>query len=82
MRSKRTRAGTVEPGRSVSAKRGVNRSIIDQRWGMLADTFKNKLFGGELQIVDRAYTSQPYPAGMPTMQTQLLHATCKQAGTP
>jgi putative transposase len=56
--------GTVEePGRNVRAKRGLNRSILDQGWGMFADMLKYKLVerGGELQFVDPAYTSQCCP---------------------
>lgn len=32
----RSAAGTVdEPGRGVSAKRGLNRSILEQTWGLI-----------------------------------------------
>lgn len=54
-------AGTIkEPGKSVKAKSGLNRSILDQGW----HTFKNLLqykfdwLGGELIVVDPKYTSQ------------------------
>ena len=53
--------GTMEdPGKSVAAKSGLNRSILDQGW----HTFKNLLqykfdwSGGELIVVDPKYTSQ------------------------
>lgn len=54
-------AGTIEkPGKSVTAKSGLNRSILDQGW----HTFKNLLqykfneSGGDLIVVDPKYTSQ------------------------
>lgn len=54
-------SGTVEkPGKNVAAKSGLNRSILDQGWGMFENMFKYKLpeRGGELQFVDPPYTSQ------------------------
>jgi putative transposase len=57
----RSAKGTVEnPGTNVKAKSGLNRSILDQGWGMFATMLKYKLAerGGELQYVDPAYTSQ------------------------
>ena len=55
--------GTVDnPGRNVKAKSGLNRSILDQRWGMFAVVLDYKLSerGGELVLVyvDPVYTSQ------------------------
>lgn len=53
--------GTVEePGRNVAAKSGLNRSILDQGWGMFATMLRYKLAerGGQLVEVDPAYTSQ------------------------
>jgi putative transposase len=53
--------GTVEnPGRNVAAKKGLNRSILDQGWYAFSTMLKYKLTerGGELQQVDPAYTSQ------------------------
>lgn len=53
--------GTVEnPGTNVAAKSGLNRSILDQGWGMFATMLGYKLSerGGELLKVAAAYTSQ------------------------
>jgi putative transposase len=53
--------GTTEaPGKNVKAKSGLNRSILDQGWGMFATMLGYKLSerGGELIYVDPAYTSQ------------------------
>ena len=57
----RSAKGTVEnPGTNVKAKSGLNRSILDQGWGMFATMLNYKLAerGGELVYVDPAYTSQ------------------------
>ncbi|MBN6749316.1 transposase [Acidithiobacillus sp. PG05] len=53
--------GTVEqPGRNVRQKSGLNKSILDQGWGMLKQMLGYKLqwAGGTLLLVDPAYTSQ------------------------
>lgn len=53
--------GTVEkPGRKVRQKSGLNKSILDQGWGMLKQMLSYKLpwAGGMLLLVDPAYTSQ------------------------
>lgn len=53
--------GTVDnPGRNVKAKSGLNRSILDQGWGMFATMLNYKLAerGGELAKVEAAFTSQ------------------------
>jgi putative transposase len=57
-------AGSIEaPGKDVVAKSGLNRSILDQGWGMFARLLGYKLAerGGELQFVNPAYTSQTCP---------------------
>jgi len=57
-------AGTVdEPGTNVAAKSGLNRSILRNGWGMLRSQLKYKLerTGGELLVVNPAYTSQDCP---------------------
>jgi len=57
----RSAMGTVDnPGKNVAAKSGLNRSILDQGWGMFATMLKYKFAerGGELQYIDPAYTSQ------------------------
>ena len=53
--------GTVEtPGRNVAAKSGLNRSILEQTWGMIRQqlTYKAEWAGRELVVVDPRYTSQ------------------------
>lgn len=56
--------GTVDaPGRNVRQKSGLNKSILDQGWGMLKQMLEYKLqwSGGMLLLVDLAYTSQTCP---------------------
>ena len=53
--------GTAEqPGTNVRAKSGLNRSILDQGWGMFRGFLGYKLAerGGRLEEVNPAYTSQ------------------------
>ncbi len=53
--------GTVEiPAKNAKAKRGLNRSIIQQSWGLLFKMLEYKLEerGGQLIKVDPKYTSQ------------------------
>jgi putative transposase len=57
----RSAKGTVEsPSTNVRAKSGLNRSILDQGWGMFAAmlSYKLPMRGGELGYVDPPYTSQ------------------------
>ena len=54
-------SGTVEnKGRQVKAKSGLNKSILDQGWGMMIDMleYKQHWRGGLLVKVDPRYTSQ------------------------
>lgn len=54
-------AGTVErPGRSVRAKAGLNRSILDAAWGEFARqlAYKVEWRGGRVILVSPAYTSR------------------------
>ncbi|HAO60100.1 MAG TPA: transposase [Psychrobacter sp.] len=54
-------SGTLDnKGRNVKAKSGLNKSILDQGWGMMADMleYKQKWQGGILVRVDPKYTSQ------------------------
>lgn len=57
----RSAAGTAaQPGTGVAQKRGLNRSILAQGWGMFAAQLAYKLEerGGRLVYVNPAYTSQ------------------------
>ena len=54
-------SGTLEnKGRNVKAKSGLNKSILDQGWGMMIDMleYKQHWQGGELIKVNPRYTSQ------------------------
>ena len=56
----RSARGTKEaPGKNVKAKRGLNRSILDQGWYMFQDYLSYKLnwLGGELVLIDPKNTS-------------------------
>ena len=58
-------SGTVEkPGEKVKAKTNLNKSILDQGWGMLKGmlTYKQKFLGGEVICVNPRYTSQKCPS--------------------
>jgi putative transposase len=60
----RSASGTVEnPGKNVKAKSGLNRSILDQGWGMFREMLAYKLAwrGGRLVAVPPAHTSQRCP---------------------
>ena len=57
----RSARGTAErPGRNVSAKSGLNRNIIEQSWGIIAEQlqYKTQWYGREFVKVDSKYTSQ------------------------
>ena len=57
----RSAKGTVEsPGTKVAQKRGLNREINSQTWGMIRQqlTYKAEWAGRELVVVDPKYTSQ------------------------
>jgi len=57
----RSASGTKEsPGKSVKAKSGLNRSILDQGWGEFRRQLSYKLdwAGGELIAIPAQYTSQ------------------------
>ena len=54
-------AGTLEePGTGVAQKRGLNRSITEQTWGMIRHqiAYKAEWAGRELVVVDPKFTSQ------------------------
>ena len=54
-------AGTIDnPGRNVAAKSALNRSILEQTWGIVRDQLRYKAAwaGGEFIEVDPRFTSQ------------------------
>ena len=54
----RSARGTLErPGARVAQKRGLNREISRQGWGLLVTRLKHKALG-RLEFVPAAYTSQ------------------------
>ena len=57
----RSAAGTIEnPGTGVAQKRGLNRSITEQTWGLIRSqlAYKAEWAGRELVVVDPKFTSQ------------------------
>jgi len=58
--SKSAKGTTLEPGKNVRAKSGLNRSILDQGWGEFRRQlgYKAFWFGAKLVEVDAKYTSQ------------------------
>lgn len=58
--SRSAKGSVEEPGTNVNAKSGLNKSILDQGWGMFRQMLKYKLehSGGSLILVDPKYTSQ------------------------
>ena len=57
----RSASGTLEnPGTGVAQKRGLNRSITEQTWGLLRSqlAYKAEWAGRELAVVDPKFTSQ------------------------
>lgn len=54
----RSGAGTLEaPGRNVASKRGLNRGIASQAWGLFERRLRHKI-GDRLVLVPAAFTSQ------------------------
>ena len=61
----RSTKGTLEkPGRNVAQKRGLNRSILSQRWAAISQKleYKSKWYGRQCIRVPAAHTSQTCPA--------------------
>ena len=58
--SKSASGSVAEHGRNVKAKSGLNKSILDQGWGMMVDMleYKQQWRGGLLIKVNPRYTSQ------------------------
>ena len=58
--SKSAKGNLEQPGKHVSAKSGLNKSILDQGWFEFKSQLDYKLnwLGGELVLVNPRYTSQ------------------------
>ena len=58
--SKSAKGNIEKPGKNVKAKSGLNKSILNQGWGIFKDLLKYKLEwnGGEYLKVRPEYTSQ------------------------
>lgn len=61
--TKSAKGTLANPGKNVSAKSGLNKSILDQGWGMFRQFLEYKQFwnGGLLVAVNPQYTSQTCP---------------------
>jgi putative transposase len=60
----KTAKGSIDlPGTNVKAKSGLNKSIIDQGWGIFCNllSYKMSWLGGMIQYVNPRYTSQKCP---------------------
>ena len=61
----RSAKGTLEsPGKNVAQKRGLNRSILSQRWGAISQKleYKSRWYGRQFIRVPAQHTSQTCPA--------------------
>lgn len=82
----RSAKGTVEaPGRQVAQKSGLNKSILDQGWGMFRRMleYKQQWRGGEVFAVNPRYTSQTCHACAhvsPANRVQQALFSCVQCG--
>ncbi|WP_303721934.1 transposase [Malonomonas rubra] len=58
--SKSAKGDQENPGKNVKAKSGLNRSILDQGWGMFRELveYKQKWRGGQLVLIPPMFTSQ------------------------
>ena len=78
--------GTIDaPGRSVAAKRGLNRAILDEAWGTTTRRLQEKATarGGDMVRVRAAYTSQRCAACGHTSaanRRSQAHFCCEQCG--
>ncbi|MFB5616914.1 MAG: RNA-guided endonuclease InsQ/TnpB family protein [Nitrosopumilus sp.] len=62
--SKSAKGTLDEPGKNVKAKSRLNRSILDQSWGIFRNQleYKSIWIGGEVRLVNPKYTSQKCPS--------------------
>ena len=83
----RSARGTAEsPGKNVAQKRGLNRSILSQRWGAINQKleYKSRWYGRQFVRVPAAHTSQTCPAcGNVDARNRLTQANfkCVRCGT-
>ena len=79
--------GTLDkPGKKVAQKRGLNRSILSQRWGAINQKleYKSRWYGRQFVRVPAQYTSQTCPAcGNVDAKNRLTQADfkCVRCGT-
>ena len=61
--SKSASGDVTRPGRNVKSKSGLNKSILDQGWGMFVQMleYKQKWLGGGVIKVNPKHTSQTCP---------------------
>ncbi|MCD8515795.1 MAG: transposase [Burkholderiaceae bacterium] len=61
--TKSAKGDLANPGRNVKAKSGLNRSILEQGWGMFVQMlqYKQTWLGGEVIKVNPQHTSQTCP---------------------
>ncbi|WP_019896116.1 RNA-guided endonuclease InsQ/TnpB family protein [Hydrogenovibrio halophilus] len=61
--SKSAKGNIDKPGKNVKAKSGLNKSILDQGWGMFIQMleYKQNWLGGDVLRVDPRHTSQTCP---------------------
>jgi len=62
--SKSSKGNIEQPGKNVKAKSGLNKSILDQGWGMFVSflAYKQAWSGGDVLRVNPQYTSQTCPS--------------------
>ncbi len=62
--SKSSKGNIEQPGKNVKAKSGLNKSILDQGWGMFVSflEYKQAWSGGDVMRVNPQYTSQICPS--------------------
>ncbi len=61
--SKSAKGSIESPGKNVKAKSELNKSILDQGWGIFCNllTYKLKWLGGQVRYINPQYTSQKCP---------------------
>ena len=78
--SKSAKGDVTRPGCNVKAKSGLNKSILDQGWGMFVQMleYKQHWSGGDVLRVNPQYTSQTCPCcGHKSKDNRLTQAKFK-----